>query len=722
MKKVFHKRYNQPLTKNQDESISLTSAGIYCIEITASTKSWWQNIVNKRSFLKKDSLTFLLNKELLIPRKKKLLADDLWNGNVLKGNNQTSHSFVFLQASTHLISFVSHGSPLLYEMNVYLVEHQMVELKNIKSEKRDCIPWLVFLTHHGLAFTSLSMSARAGKDKNDDDDLQLRMNGEVVKNEDIKAHKEWYWCGKVLRGSEKKFQKEFRENELLSRIDISVDGTPTIDDMVVTIKKSPHIFTKEHVQRYSYKGMNKKEDYNRFDHEIVMAVNQWNAYFNDEYPPPEPLHPNLVKAMMYVESKMGYFPSSGYPSFPDVMQVADVNNPAIHTLNNDSWIDPTTKKVARESEWKDGKIAIIDYKGKVSSSSSQESILWATRWLYHKAQGITHEGIRYWKPWKEAVMLYNGDGNKKYVMEVYDVYNRGIDQKSKKYPIKLFSFLLFFLGAVTFSVYGASGVFHRVEKISPREEFVNKIYSKDILNGDNAQQVRHIMKDKIAIYERQDRYYYGDLFQDALTLCQQHKDECFGEYIFPSYLREILAKSKKIENFMAVMRELDVINAYNSSLGDFDNDGTNELLIILNDPLNHNYLEVLVVDPSDNTLRLAQTLIDRPYSGGPPRVVDVTGDAVAELVVFSSGGRQDTQAFIFQYANNELRKLLEITNAHTNVDFLFADQNKNGIPDIKVKGVRVDTCIGCVPVTIEEVFEYDKKQKKFNTLIYKENK
>lgn len=123
---------------------------------------------------------------------------------------------------------------------------------------------------------------------------------------------------------------------------------------------------------------------------------------------------------MYIESRMGYFESSDYPSYPDVMQIADPRNPAIHTLNNDGWVDPKTKKNAKEYEWKKGKIATLDYGGEANGTTHKESIYWGTRWLYHLAQGITYEKTRYWRSWKEVVRLYNGGGNPNYVQQVYE--------------------------------------------------------------------------------------------------------------------------------------------------------------------------------------------------------------------------------------------------------------------------------------------------------------
>lgn len=144
----------------------------------------------------------------------------------------------------------------------------------------------------------------------------MRIDGASVRNEERRSHKEWYWCGKVLNGNPKTFAREFNDDEAPIRIEIRADETPVIDAVNVRIKKKP--FTDKDVKSYIYKGRKGNEDYNRFNNEILNAVNRWNQEFDDAYPPPEPLHPDLVKAMIYIESRMGYFESRGYPLYPDV--------------------------------------------------------------------------------------------------------------------------------------------------------------------------------------------------------------------------------------------------------------------------------------------------------------------------------------------------------------------------------------------------------------------
>jgi hypothetical protein len=174
-----------------------------------------------------------------------------------------------------------------------------------------------------------------------------------------------------------------------------------------------------------------KKDYNRFDTEIADAVGQWNDEFlNEEYPPNSPLDPNLVKAMVYVESEFGYYVRRKtirnphpYPSYPDVMQVADSANAAMYAFHN--IYNPITNKMGTEYEIINGK-EILFYHPEANGKTTQQSIYWGVRWLYKKAQiNVPKENRREWKNWQDAVHDYNGGGDKKYKDKVLTIFKTG---------------------------------------------------------------------------------------------------------------------------------------------------------------------------------------------------------------------------------------------------------------------------------------------------------
>ncbi len=167
------------------------------------------------------------------------------------------------------------------------------------------------------------------------------------------------------------------------------------------------------------------EDYNLYDTFIAETVYQWNQEFNAQInSPPVLLDANLVKAIIYVESKMGHYPvkKDRYPSHPDIMQMANPADPAIHVLRDDG-----IKKT--EYEIQEGKIVRLFYPD-ANGNSPQESIKWGVRWLYHKAQ-IIRGNQRVWLGWEEAVKKY-GPGTTEYQDKVWNIYTEGVDQDGNK--------------------------------------------------------------------------------------------------------------------------------------------------------------------------------------------------------------------------------------------------------------------------------------------------
>ena len=175
----------------------------------------------------------------------------------------------------------------------------------------------------------------------------------------------------------------------------------------------------------SYKS-HQRFDYSRFDREIFDAVSFWNTFFlKQKYPPLDPLDPNLVKAIVYRESKLGYYPDE---NITDVMQVWDPRNPARSTLLDET---PESEFITPDE------IGYISYSYPKDRTpprveSQEESIFWGVRWLYHKAQylpNLAKPYVRRWRSWREAVWNYNANRElvEEYVHEVFSIYEKGID-------------------------------------------------------------------------------------------------------------------------------------------------------------------------------------------------------------------------------------------------------------------------------------------------------
>ena len=181
------------------------------------------------------------------------------------------------------------------------------------------------------------------------------------------------------------------------------------------------------LKSYSYRGVKGKEDYNRYDPLIRKVVAEWNKEFCDDiFPPDEPLDPNLVKAMIYQEGRVGYYPGTGF----NVMQDGNPGDPSIRTLRGELkeyWID-------------DGKKQQLKY-ANAKVTTVEESVNWGVRWLYHKAY-VNNGRRREWRSWREAVERY-GPPRKDYAENVWSIYKKGI-KKEKNSSILLWSVSIFY--------------------------------------------------------------------------------------------------------------------------------------------------------------------------------------------------------------------------------------------------------------------------------------
>lgn len=264
---IQKKVYNKRLDRAFDEQFTIGEEGLYAIEIRASARSWWQNTLAGRSFLRKDSLTVLFDGKPIIsaPEKKRLYANDFWNGNILKGNDAVLYAVFKLSKGLTTISFVIHGQPFLETVILHTLSKNLIELANISSSKCDRSPWITCVTSKKVILRSISITAYAQKSANDDDDLQLRINGEKIKNQNPLSHRDWYWCGKVLRGQNVEYKKEFREQKNYV-IELWADNTPSIRRLTYVFEKNPSDKSVPTVDKPRWTG-----DFHEDSDQIILA-------------------------------------------------------------------------------------------------------------------------------------------------------------------------------------------------------------------------------------------------------------------------------------------------------------------------------------------------------------------------------------------------------------------------------------------------------------------
>lgn len=237
-----------------------------------------------------------------------------------------------------------------------------------------------------------------------------------------------------------KFMKLIKQEKLDKKIiDLWADENPFLEKVEISLTEKN---VEKIIKPYSFRGLNNQEDYNRYDEMISKAVNFWNGEFLKELDPPEEiLDSNLVKAIIFQESRIGY--DNRNNGNVNIMQVGNYGDASLDVLNG--------KGKKMEYELKNGQLWGVNYKGEAKVEKVYDSIYWGVRWFYHKAQGITTDNKRYWLSWREAVKRY-GPPNDKYANNVWDIYIRGIDKRSKP-PLKLWIITFFIIfSSLIFSI------------------------------------------------------------------------------------------------------------------------------------------------------------------------------------------------------------------------------------------------------------------------------
>lgn len=233
---------NQEITSESSYSFTLEQSGVFFIEITARTRSWWQNTKQGRAFLHKDALSVAVDsKELTQGRspRKKYSGIFSWNGNLLKDSFQTILIVKKASSGPHTLSLKPHQKPYVHSLKIFTLSGGVFftyqPLAILSSQARDRAPLLVVVAEDVFLNTFL-VRARAEKHKGDDDDLGIVVNGARIMNDVSRSHREWFWCGKILNGASRLFEQEHilpQHHKVL--IELWADRAPEIEEFSFTI-------------------------------------------------------------------------------------------------------------------------------------------------------------------------------------------------------------------------------------------------------------------------------------------------------------------------------------------------------------------------------------------------------------------------------------------------------------------------------------------------------
>jgi len=407
-------------------TFKVISSAYYLIKISARAKSEKQ-----RKSTDDEEITIKIDNQIFpkLDTKGSLKNSPAsFNGGKLHNKEQIIYFVMYLDKGNHILELqpqYGDGAEVTqvgYEAINIEIENQLTLNLNTKLEDRDKQPWITFvLVNTGIK--SLNMETFVNWHWLDGDDIKVIVNGETQKAKTT-LRKDWIIKTNVLNIFGKTETIRLTLNLPVQPhhyIELYADKIPTLKN--ISFELSNKSGDTKVIQKYKDEKFGR--DYNQLDQSILDAVNYWNDFFSrQQYPPIQLLDPNLVKAIIYRESTLGYYKNNN--GEVDVMQVWNPLDPA----------QPTLLGKTPESEFIDTNTVEFIHNTYPSNvvpdvSTSEESIFWGVRWLYHKAQFLSDlikPYRREWRTWENAIYNYNASDNvEEYVKEVFSIYKNGVD-------------------------------------------------------------------------------------------------------------------------------------------------------------------------------------------------------------------------------------------------------------------------------------------------------
>lgn len=692
------------ITKQFTYKFDTPQKGLYFISISASCKSGKLLGLFGGQDLRIEFNNIRLRE---VPAKKRAQHYNIptaWNGTKLKGLTKTVIFILELDKGSQTIKFIpKRGAVIEKEPEIKLIKNpSKIRLNlNTTAENRNRQPWIT-LALINLPLKILDVSLTCAKRFLDSDDIKLIIDGEIQKNKQANWWgKNWYWQGRRLQGSTEETRFYPNLSKAIHYIEFWADREPTLGWVEMSSGEvDDGEEDKKTIQRYTYKGINGKENYNRFNQEIKEAVNHWNNVFGQEKDPPEELlNPNLVKAIIYKESRMGYQPGGEI----DVMQVGNPADPALKTLNGE----------LKEWEIEDGKKVQLNYSGKANANTPEDSIYWGIRWLYHKAQRITKDNKRYWRGWKEAIHGY-GPGSKKYTDRVWKIYKDGIDPDGNVLWEKNedgFSLVKTLITAGIILIAGLIGWYVGAKKCEDfytqkelDEYTIGKKKKEE--NSHPSQKVREIISS--VFFKDLEDYKKGKNYAFGGTLRECEKFNCINQSIFYEHYKLLVEDMHDNQHFLSAVGYLGPMSIFHTK--DIDNDGENEIVFSVYDPLNRDFVSLAIIDKIDNKFQITEKRIDSGHTSYMS-ITDLTGDLKPEIAFFVGFGKGGYSLFVYQYQNQEIVEIFSNRDL-LYPEYIFSDMNLNNRIEIKINGEVRDAVRG-YSQTVQKIYEYNKTQNKF---------
>lgn len=247
LRQIFKKEFNKVVDKQVDIAFDLDRDAFYLVKVTARARAWWQRLPP-------------MSKDHWADEELKVVVDSTplnlkFNGNNLWGTRQFIFLLQHLSAGSHIISLINKHKPFLEVVEVCQVEDfSGIDLLSVTEQKPEDTflntfisrskPWIT-VHSQGSAITGIQIEAKAEKSPlplvTDDEDLQIRINGERQLNKEEKSHKYWYWCGRTLKGRSKTFEKSFAREDKVNLLELISDRSPSVSRFLISFRRIPTV-------------------------------------------------------------------------------------------------------------------------------------------------------------------------------------------------------------------------------------------------------------------------------------------------------------------------------------------------------------------------------------------------------------------------------------------------------------------------------------------------
>lgn len=274
-KEILSNTYNRILNSKLAEEFQISNSGIYLIKIQARTKAWWQNLP---SFFKR----FFSDDELQVhidTAKEKLF----WNGNDNKGLGKTGVIISKLSAGKHWCIIEPKNTPLLETFQIFELNEKEFNIRGILEqniEDGNRRPWLEILFNR-VVLTQLNIKAFSESGKfygitnRDDDDLQLKIDNQVILNGEPKSHGNWYWCGRSLKGGSKVLEIKPENDREIKSIELKTDRSPRIESFTLILEGK----LLKKLEEIKDKIISESKNFG-YDQEILLRLAEIESHFD----------------------------------------------------------------------------------------------------------------------------------------------------------------------------------------------------------------------------------------------------------------------------------------------------------------------------------------------------------------------------------------------------------------------------------------------------------